>query len=224
MIEISKTINGEEVVVKLTDPNDVDINKWYAVIDENYQPNKDLFILEKFNKEYPRYDLKDVKTLYNLVSRSTSLQEWLAYANADFVLNVECPEYFKEVLTNEEYNETSVKISEINKLYAQKSNEEYLLAERYRKDKKELDKLYGRKFDQLQQDNNTRILALKSSELPLELQMLIEAYTPSQENDINSKKRFAKELMIKYKLFLLNMCKNEGVENADQLIKELAKL
>lgn len=221
---LSIDVSGIKIKIDLQDPKDVNTDEWYAVIDENYQPNKDQFILEKFNKDYPKYDIKDIKLLYNLVSRSKNLQEWLAIATAEFILNVECPEYFKEVLTDEEFNKTNKNISQLNKLYSEKSEKEKRLAEDYKNSRIKLDNEYEDKFNNIKKDNYTKILALKSEELPLEIQMMIEAYTPSNVNDINSKKRYAKELIIKYKLNLLRICKENDIKDINVVIKELSKL
>lgn len=66
-----------------------------------------------------------------------------------------------------------------------------------------------------------RVISMNTTELPLTLQLAIENFTPA--NDVNSpnKKAYARELLIRYKLELIKMIKNDPSININLVIESM---
>lgn len=221
MSKIYFNINGEKVV--FNDPTETQISDWYAVIEDDMEPDKDKFILNKFNNDFPNSTVDDVSLIYGLASRSKIVREWYALANASFILDVQCPEYYKDAISNSEYEECSLKISMINRNIAEKTKEEQELAEKYKLERLSISNKWSKKNESLVSNTKVRIMTLTSEELPVSIQLLIEKYTPSSASDQNAKKRYAKEMLIRYKLLLLNNTKDMSLEQLNAYLLESSK-
>lgn len=180
---------------------DEDNITWYATKNDDYKPDRKAFVEKRFEEEFGEFH--DYNKVTNLVSRSEALQEWYARVIEDYILEVDVPQYFKELITPEKYKELSEKVSEYNVNNRNESAELTTCAEKYKEKVKAIKDKYKPKFDALNKDALVRILTLDSSKLPLGLQLQLDNYTPSDESDPKTASIVAREMLIRYKIDLL---------------------
>lgn len=193
-----------------------DGSKWFCKKDDEFKPNKSLFIEERFEQKFGR--TLDFKTISNLVSRSLALREWYADQIEDFILEVEVPEYYNDVLEPREYKELSSKVSKYNDNNAKESAELLKLSIEHKKKVAEVKEKYKKLNETLLNNDLVKILTLSSEALPLGLQLKLENYTPSDQEDVRTSALYGRELLVRYKIFLIE--KSKAGENISEIIRE----
>lgn len=193
---------------------DQDGNEWFCKKDDLYKPSKNKFIEERFFAKYGRVLEFDIIT--KLVSRSESLRNWYAKQLEDFILEVDVPEYYENILSPTEFKLLSVEVAKVNKNFALESKELGVISDKYKKDCEEVRKSYKLKNEKLFNNKLVKILTLNSESLPIGLQLKLENYTPSDQDDIRTSALYGRELLVRYKISLIEALKRG--EDVDVII------
>lgn len=184
---------------------DEDGNTWYAKADDDYRPDRAAFVEEKFEAAYGT--ALSFNEIGELVSRSKGLRTWYAGIIASFILEVEVPQYYKEKISPTEYKTLMVDVASLNKINATESAELSAASAEYKAKTANIVNKRTAEKQKLTKNSLVRILTLTSEELPLKLQLVLNRYTPSSESDVRTKSLLSREMLIRYKLSLLEEVK-----------------
>lgn len=210
---------GVNLVVDFASKNEKD---WYVINDENYRPDKDKFVVEKFTEAFPDVKLPDINKedrVYALCSRSRGLATWLKNINLEYSLKESTPTFYRDIIEPKRFKSISESATKARKLNQDKAREEIKLIEKYNNDINDINSRYSEKMKDISNDPFFKILNIDSSYLPVSLQNAIEDYTPASL--AVDKKTYAREMLIRYKIALINFVKNCEKEKKDFNIDEL---
>jgi len=199
-----------------------DKNDWATIKGESYSPDRAEFILDKFKQDFPEHGEVEYDRLMATISRSKPLSRWLAQTNVDYSISAQVPEYFKEFVEPNEFNRSSKVITEYNKILAEESQETQRLAAEYQRRMAEINNKYEKEKQKFIKDPLVRILTMQSNELPITLQLAIENFTPEANEGAPEKRRYAREMVINYKVALLKILKEKPDINIDEVITRLS--
>jgi len=195
---------------------DENIDNWLIVKDEKYRPDRGVFVLEKFKEDFPEINVDNIDKVYSLCSRSAALNEWLAKVNLSYALIQNEPTFYRDKIEASRYNLVSEELLKNNSILSSKAREELELAADYRS---KMDKIKI-KYSKIEyKSKEARVISMNTTELPLTLQLAIENYTPASDDSPN-RRSYARELLINYKLSLLNVIKENPEVNIDIIIKD----
>lgn len=211
-------LKSGEMVINFNLPDENEIEKWNFEVDKNYLPDKDKFIEDEFERAFGQ--LLESDLIYKLVGRNDAVKEWLVETNAKYEISVQCPQYFKEYMSDEEYKDLSKEINIYNSLNREEAEDIRVLSENYKKELNKISNKYKVKKDAITTNPRLRVLTLNSTKLPISLSLAIENYTPKDLTDLNSKRTYARETLIRYKQVLLQ-CIKDG-KDVDALINDLS--
>lgn len=196
-----------------------DLEKWYIVEDEEYRPDRAQFVLEKFKEDFSSIKIGDnPEKVYALCSRSSKLNLWLAEANNQYALIQNTPTFYRDVIDPKEYEKVSAQLLIVSQKNRERASEELKAAQEYQA---KISKIKSKYVDFKIDNKFAKVIALNSTSLPLTLQLAIENYTPSDADDSPTKREYARELLIRYKLNLINMIKNDADVDIDTMINKL---
>lgn len=187
---------------------DESATKWYAKADDDFKPDKNAFIEQKFKQRFVQELSFDKIT--NLVSRSSALREWYADMISEYILEVDVPQYYKELIEPGDYKRLSEKVKTYNKLNVEKARKLNEVAEETKKKIKFIEDEFEPQFAKITCDPQVKVLTLNSEQLPLGLQLKLENYTPADASDPRTTSLFSREMLIRYKIELLNVIKEGG--------------
>lgn len=215
--------SGLEIIIDKVSDN---VDDWVIIKDEKYRPNRDKFVVDRFELDFSNISLaalpsinKKAERIYNLVSRSLRLTEWLARVNLEYALLENTPTFYRDLVSPEEFQISSDSLLRLSQKAAEQSAEELEAARSYKTKIAEIRNRYSAISNSLKTTRLVKILSLKSNSMPLTLQMAIENYTPADQSP--DKKTYARELLIKYKLSLIKVSRNLNCEELDNLITEM---
>jgi len=195
---------------------DENIDNWLIVKDEKYRPDRGVFVLEKFKDDFPEIIVDSIDRVYSLCSRSSALNEWLAKVNLSYALIQNEPTFYRDKIEASRYNLVNEELLKNNSILSNKAKEELELAADYRS---KMDKI-KLKYSKIEyKSKEARVISMNTTELPLTLQLAIENYTPASDDSPN-RRSYARELLINYKLSLLNVIKENPEVNIDIIIKD----
>jgi hypothetical protein len=195
---------------------DENIDNWLIVKDEKYRPDRGIFVLERFKEDFPEINVDNIDKVYSLCSRSAALNEWLAKVNLSYALIQNEPTFYRDKIEASRYNLVSEELLKNNSILSNKAKEELELAADYRN---KMDKV-KLKYSKIEyKSKEARVISMNTTELPLTLQLAIENYTPASDDSPN-RRSYARELLINYKLSLLNVIKENPEVNIDMIIKD----
>lgn len=199
-----------DIVVKSV-PTQVD--QWYTISDTAYRPDKDKFVLDNFNKDYPNINLTGsdedkVKRVYALASRSAKLNEWLAGVNVLYSQTETTPTFYRDEVTPQEYEVLSSKAQQLSKIASERASAELAAAQNYAAVLSNIDATFNkRRSETMGNDKVLKVITLNSTSLPLTAQMAIENFVPAAGGTSPDKKTYAREMLIRFKLALLQKIK-----------------
>lgn len=196
---------------------DENSDSWYCKIDDEFQPNREEFVEREFMAAYS--EALNYDTITKLVSRSESLRDWYATVIEKYILEVDVPQYYSELIGADKYKEVQKSVSAYNKLNKDRSMELSRAADVYKSTINNINIKYRPKFISLEQDNVVKILTLTSDKLPLALQLRLENYSPQDKSDPRTKSLYAREMLVRYKRFLLQEAE-KGERTIDEVIEE----
>lgn len=197
---------------------------WYTIESETIALSRNIEIVNRFEEEFniklnQKDDNANISYFFEIVSRNNSVREWYTKQKLIFNEVSEIPKYISENLTLDEYSITKQNLIRSKKLTVEVSTKIQELSERYQKDiKAEKEKI--NKFVKEGNDRFFEVLNLGVNDLPLELTIKVMNYVPSDDEDISSQKVYAREMLIQYKIFLINKLK----ENPDISVYDLIKI
>lgn len=195
------------------------LNEWYVSIEEDYKPDYRKFITDKFEQKYPALLGKYEWTQLNsIISRNEQLLKYKALVDGEYSITANVPKYYEQVVDKDQYSAARIKLSELKKIEANRAQELISASEDYKEICTRIDAKYEKKLSEFDFDNITLIASLPSTKLPLSVQMLIEDYSPADTADSNTKRKFAREMLIRYKIALLK-AHNDG-KDVRKLIEE----
>lgn len=213
---------------EISEPS-INEDDWLSIKNEEYLPDKNLFIFEKFAEDYPEIASKihgdniddKANKVYSLASRSAVVAQWLSNANLLYSLDAQTPTYYKEFIDPKDFKEVSVKISTLNKINSDQSNKLALAAKEYQeKIRKIQDEAVNSAKKLVANDRLIRILTVPTTSLPISIQLAIENYTP-KDNEAPTQKAYAREYLIAYKTFLLKQLKQDKNFDVEAAIDSL---
>jgi len=204
------------------EPIKQDFNDWATIKGESYTPDRAEFILDRFKQDFPEHGEVSYDLLMATISRSKPLSRWLAQTNLDYSVSAQVPEYFKDHVEPDEFNKSSKIITQYNKLLAEESQETQAAAAAYQKRIDDINKKYVALKEKYTRDNLVRILTMQSNELPITLQLAIENYTPEADASAPDKRRYAREMVINYKVSLLKILKENPDIDINDVITRLS--
>lgn len=197
-----------------------DKDSWKIIQSENYAPDRDEFILEKFKKDFKDIVVKDVQRVYALCSRSSALSDWLSRSNLDYSLNASVPKWLKAEINPEDFKKAQESIQKVSISARKRSSAELIASERFKKEMKIAKDVFEKETKEYMNTNLVKILNLKSTDLPITLQSAIEDYTPGEAADSPDKKVYAREVLVRFKISLLRYIKENPGEDIQSKIEE----
>lgn len=192
-------------------------SSWITVKNTEYRPDRGGFILGRWNKEFPDFIQEDVNKIYSLASRSAKINQWLAAANASYANSESVPEYLRDVVDVDVFKSSSVKMTKITQKSSEHANNLNRLASTYKDNVARENASYD-KFvaEEVGKDKVLKVLLLNSSDLPISIQLAIENWTAS--DDSPSQKDYAREMLINYKIALIEYLNKNKDANIDEII------
>lgn len=195
-------------------------DSWYVSIDDEYLPDYKKFVMDRFNRDYPHIKLDyDWDKFGRLISRTRVLQEWKLLIDSEYSSNVTVPRYYSELVDPEDYKKARSLITEYSRNERDRSDELNEAALAYKKKYDEINVKYDRLADKITSDDIVFIATLNSNLLPITLQCMIEDYVPADASDSVQKRKYAREVLVRYKMTLLKAL-NEG-RNVREIVSNL---
>lgn len=195
------------------------INEWYVSVEEDYKPDYRKFIIDKFEEKYPMLKGKyDWTQLNSLISRNEQLLKYKATVDGEYAISASIPKYYEDIVDKDQYTTARNKLSKLKDLEAKRAQALIKASEDYKQKCSDINEDYDKELDEFDVDPVTMIASLPSTKLPLSIQMLIEDYSPADTSDSNTKRKFAREMLVRYKIALLK-AHNDG-KNIKELIEE----
>lgn len=216
-----KSIQDVINFVKPKDPN-----SWVIIQDENTSLNKNLYIKNLFQKQFPNVTLPDeldeaYKLITNLASRSLIISEWLRVANLQYSDVALLPSWLSNYTTPSEYRNLQSTITDYNMVSSEESREATEAAEEYKKKLNNIREKYKKQRMLFKtQSKMLVILTLPTNKLPISIQLAIENYTPAKIENAPNAKVYTRELLTNYKIFLLQKLKQDPTIDIEQLIND----
>lgn len=193
---------------------------WNVIKDEKYRPNREKFILDAFNKDFPSINIKSGEKVYGLCSRSSILSEWLAKMNLLYSQVEAAPTYYRDNVTTVEYEQASKQIDLLNNLNKEKANELLIANQKYKEQTDNIERIYADKAKKLELKGINYILSLKTTDLPLTILLGIENFTPVGIAGSPSSKTYAREMLVNYKVSLLKYAKANPTHDIVEIIEK----
>lgn len=215
----------KDLVIKVDSPKPDEESKWYVVQQQEFKIDKEEFILEKYNKDYPNFKINDFRKLLRIVSRNEKLQSWYAKTSLLFADTIQLPLAYKDLFLPDEYKEMFTDISMYKKNLAKESEEIQTLSNKFNKDLEEIQDRYKNKNkDLLSKNKYYPIITMNSNKLPLRIQLQIEDYSPQTADVVEKRKVFAREMLINYKRALIKyVSENENVDVFELIDSQILK-
>jgi len=216
-------------------PDVTDSTSWNIIAEESYQPDKEAYIVEAFERDFPAQykalvDALDNKELGNIftklmgtISRSTALTRWLSGITAAYSLEANLPVYMKDYVSKEDFKKAQTEVNKYNRVVKSESEERQKAAEEYKLKMEDIDKKFSKQKDVYLNNNLLTIITLQANRLPLSIALKIENYTP-QDDAAPSQRYYARELLTTFKICLLEILRSDPTININSLIDSLATL
>jgi hypothetical protein len=220
-------VNGIKIDVK---DNQKDMNGWVVIENQSFSFDKTEIIHDEFIKDWPHIKLfgESTQDRYDLIcrlaSRSPEMSEWLSLKNILYSDTTQMPTWVKGYVDPNEYKLRARKLLVLSDLSAEYADKKSAAAREYTAAIRKLESEQALKARKIMDgDNVLKILCLNSSSLPISLQLAIEGYTPAdKQQDISeSRKVYAREMLIQFKIALLNAWKNQNISDIDDVVREL---
>lgn len=214
--------NGEVVILFEEVPTNS--SEWKTTQTEDYQPDRELFVYNAFIRDYPDLPLpRDqeaaIITIYSLCSRSSALGSWLKNINSSYAAEAVLPRYIEGIVSPETFSKAQKTLTQISKIQADKSRRELLANEKYKKEMADIEKNFENETSKLTGDKIIRILNVKSTELPLTLQLAIENFTPSEDANAPDRRTYAREVLLRYRISLFQYLQRNPSANIAEVIE-----
>lgn len=201
IIEVSK---GKEKVVLM--------EKEYFVPYKTDQVTRDDYIISCWNRKFPDQKLEDIKRIQEFITSSEALQEWYSMIMANYQINVNMPDYLKDLIPVEDFNKVKIKFDRYKQRQSLKSESINKVALRMQNEIEKISKEFEKDEEELKKDPLLYILTLNRSHLPLDLQSEIINFTPKDAEDPVTKKQFSKEKVINFQKDLIKAWKERGCD------------
>lgn len=207
--------------LKIAKPEDK-LDDWTVVKQQSMKYVKGDVIVENFNKDFPHAVVDNYEVICDLASRSRKISEWLVNANITYSELAEMPLYLEGLVEPKTYKNLSTDILHINRTIGSFSQQRQELAEKYKKELKNLEKKENESINKIKGNNKLlRILTLNTTALPLTLQLMISGYSPSNSLNVQeSQKVYAREMLINYKVALIKKVIANPDIDIDVIIEE----
>jgi len=195
---------------------------WKVSKAEKYTLDKDEYVVEQFKKDFPHIGEIDFEKITLLVSQNKSLAQWYARINALYQLEVRVPEYLKEHVSAEEFDVASKVITRYNKVQQDLAAELNSEARKYEQKIKEISAKHKAEIDKLTKNKIVRILTMTFDELPLSVQLYVSNFgtDPESKEIAPNKQKLGKELLVNFKVALLQLLNEVPELDIEAVIKE----
>lgn len=211
---------------------DVAVNEddWIVIKSQSVVYDKQSFIISQFMADFPNFtilgtdDIEKFKFLTELCGRQPALRRWFAAVSIKYSDTTQLPLYLKDRVAPDEYKTIQENLLKMKDELAEIVNKRNDLAVKYSAD---LDNLKDQEDSIIKKsiggNNVMKIINLSTEALPLSIQMRIQSYDP-KTSDIDlsdSKRRIAQEYLIKFKIALLDLVKEQQLIDIDALLNEI---
>lgn len=212
------TINIGELIMERPEP---DQSGWYYIKQQSFTINKDDFILERFNEDFPHLKVNDIKQFELVLSRSTILQDWYAKTSLIYTDSIQLPVAFKDLFKPDEYQGYFKDMQQYKNNLAKQSGEIENASKEFTKKVDLINDKYKKLNDIIIASNKIYpILTLTGQLLPLSIQIEIENYTPKTGDVTQQRTVYAREMLINYKRALITKLKDDESIDVLQLIED----
>lgn len=212
--EIKISTSSLTYTVKLPEQ---DPNNWVIRHEDSYRPNKDKYILDMFRNQFPDVKVSDVDQMYKVISRSKTATQWLTIANASYVNIVKVPAFAYDLIKPDQMEGIQKELSGINNINKLKGAAIKAAADDFKTKLKSIEN-----DPQYQLPANmskyAKVLMLNVSDMPLNIQIAIESYTPKDTMSYPQKSDYAREILGSYKRSLISAIDKDPSINIDALI------
>jgi hypothetical protein len=210
-----------------------DRSKWVSYKTENVVFNKEASIVSLFENDFPTQKLigkneaEKYLFLTRLISRNIKIGIWYGAAKSKYADFTQLPLYLKKYVTPAEYKKLGYCLDALKRSVVMASENRAKAAEEYKLKLAKIDDIETSDFEIICGDSNLmRIVTLQSSALPLSLAMAIEGFSPagdsSEEEVAESRKQFAKESLISFKIAILEALVIKKDINVSRLLEDIA--
>lgn len=226
-MKIIKSSIGDLVIKDIShNPDD-----WITIKSDAVSWDRNDFIVKLFIKDFPSIGVLGTTSLekFNFINeictRSKAMRDWYITASIAYSTTTQLPLHLKDSLTGEEFLNIQSKINKLNKGVKLIINKREQAARDYKEALRKLDneeELLTRSL--VKDDVVMKILLLDTQSLPLSLQALIAGYTPNDKSlDVaESKRGYAKEMLIRFQMTLIESFKDRPIEEFDRVMDEIS--
>lgn len=227
---MSIKVEHKDGFIEFNQPDKSEDN-WVIIKSESVAYDKKRLILDKFKSDFPHLPISgsddDVKydNLTRLCGRTRELARWYAQASLLYSDLTQLPLYLKDHVEPGSYTKIKEKILVLNKKAAANAVTRRELAIEYENKIKRLDSEYKSDVSKfIGSDKILKIITLTAEAMPASLQLALDNYTPAdKEVDIGeSRKRYAREMLVQFKIKLLEIIEADPSVEIDDLITSMA--
>lgn len=193
---------------------------WFTIGSESYQPDKETFIVERFQKDFPHLSKIDsMEGIGALASRSPKLSQWLNKANLDYSLEAEVPLWAKDIIEPKKLKDIQINITQLNTIERKRSERLNKAASNYKAECEKINKEQDNEASKVSNQNIILAFTANSTTLPLTIQLAIENYTPA-DSEAPTKKTYARELLLQWRKQLLTRVIKDSNFNVKDFIDQ----
>ena len=207
------------------------IDEWIIKKSEVFEYSKETEIVKSFKETFGHIailgstDSEKFDYITKLVSRSESLSVWFAFEKIKYSQLSQLPSYLKDLVSPSEFIVSQKRISSVNDTVSSYVNKKLNITNKYKAELSKIDEEAAIAIKKVIGDDKiVKILTLTSQSLPLTLINAIESYN-SKTDDSNfeeKKSLYGREMLVKFKVALLTLIKNNEKIDIDELIKDLS--
>lgn len=198
-----------------------DSENWYVIKQQSFTINKEEFLVDKFNKDFAKYSVKDFDQLKDICNQSIYLRDWYAKTSLLYAQSIQLPVFLKEIVSAPEYEGLANKLQQYNSIIAKKSREIEELSSKFDKDRDNIESKYHKEYSLLLKDKIVRILCMTIEDLPILLQLEISNFTPSTKDSAPNRSSYGRELLLNYQRTLITLVKDNPDVDIDSIINEM---
>lgn len=200
-----------------------DQNKWYVKQESSMTVSKEEWVLIKFKETFhPKFSqINTIEKILDLVSQNNVIKKWYNVISLEFIESLTLPMYFKNILKPVEYNQLQIALEDYNIALRKESEEIKKIADEKDRLIREIkDRTEKTTKEVLSRNPLFKILKMNVGQLPISLAIEALEYTPSDRDESNSKKRYTKEILSRYKAALVELVNNNPSIDIDKIIDE----
>lgn len=209
---------SKEIIIDKPSPDE---QNWYTTESESFGIDKNVFVIESYNNDFPGYYIDNIEMLLNVISRSKALQKWYADCSAKYSQAAMLPSYLKQVVEPIKYKQISNKISKYNQILKKESDELEKESVIYKEKCRKISENNRKELDLIKADKLVSIVTMNTTSLPISMQIDIEKYTPKDGDIAQQRRKYARELLMCFQKQLATIVESDPTVDINLLIESL---